>query len=474
TVDAFTTTTLQFPSGTHPLSLPSGGNYVNSSSVSYQVDAGASVTASNALGSSAALTLNGTLTINGAATFTGPNTVGSAGVFRINFNGGTVPTAVWPTGSRVEVLGATTASPGGLEQTLNDLTWDSAAQSQAINMTLASTMTVNGTLHLKNSNAKEVRLTSSGTPTVSVGTLHVESGILTASSGLGQTTLNVTNNLAIDSGATLKAAGGAGMSAINLVGTLSNSGTLNLALNRTNTPSATKLSNAGTINAGGTLTVQNNGPTPQNGDIFDLFDGTLSGTFATVNLPTGGTTHWDTSDLYVGGTIKFTNAAPAASDLGLGVSVGGTATAIVIGKFATDADGDTLTITSVSSPTSGTATISGGNVIYTNTAAAASDSFTYTVSDGVGGTATKTVTVTISSPEGYNKLSGPTPVGGGQYQLDYLGIPGQQYALDETSSLAPPITWTPLLTNTAAGNGSITFTVTPANPSGFFRTRSVP
>ena len=52
-----------------------------------------------------------------------------------------------------------------------------------------------------------------------------------------------------------------------------------------------------------------------------------------------------------------------------------------------DKDGDPLTITSVSTPGKGTATISGGRIVYTanaSTCGGAVDSFTYTISDGNG------------------------------------------------------------------------------------------
>ena len=137
----------------------------------------------------------------------------------------------------------------------------------------------------------------------------------------------------------------------------------------------------------------------------------------------------------------------------------------------------TLSITSATNGQFGTVVINpDGTLTYTPGAmlAPGGDSFTYTVSDGVGGTATRTVTVVISSPVGFNKLSGPTPVGGGQLELNYLGIPGEKYALDEAADLTPPITWVPLVTNTASGNGTISFAITPVNESGFFRTRHVP
>ena len=37
-----------------------------------------------------------------------------------------------------------------------------------------------------------------------------------------------------------------------------------------------------------------------------------------------------------------------------------------------------------------------------------------------------------------------------------------------------PVLGVSCVTNMAAGNGALTFTVTPSNPSGFFRTRHVP
>ncbi len=64
-----------------------------------------------------------------------------------------------------------------------------------------------------------------------------------------------------------------------------------------------------------------------------------------------------------------------------------------------DPDGDTLTITNVGNPANGSATISGGQIIYTpNPGYTGVDTFTYTISDGNGGTATATETVTISAP----------------------------------------------------------------------------
>ena len=62
-----------------------------------------------------------------------------------------------------------------------------------------------------------------------------------------------------------------------------------------------------------------------------------------------------------------------------------------------DPDGDALTIISVS-PTNGTFSLSGGNIIYTPTnAVPATNVFSYTISDGFGGTATALVTVAVTN-----------------------------------------------------------------------------
>src|SRR5207248_2290611 len=64
-----------------------------------------------------------------------------------------------------------------------------------------------------------------------------------------------------------------------------------------------------------------------------------------------------------------------------------------------DPDSDTLTVTAVGSAAHGTASISGGNVIYTPSGGVTSgtDAFSYTISDGHGGTATATVSVYLAN-----------------------------------------------------------------------------
>jgi len=74
----------------------------------------------------------------------------------------------------------------------------------------------------------------------------------------------------------------------------------------------------------------------------------------------------------------------------------------------TDPDGDALTVTSVQGAVNGTASLVGGNVVFTpagNYSGPAS--FTYTVSDGHGGTSTATVNVTVDPVN-----DAPTATGG--------------------------------------------------------------
>lgn len=171
------------------------------------------------------------------------------------------------------------------------------------------------------------------------------------------------------------------------------------------------------------------------------------------------------------------NRAPAAENITLGVARGESISYQVIGAgkhSATDLDGDALAVTAVGTATSGTAGFTASNVTYTASGNLGTNTFTYTVSDGFGGADTKTMTVVVTAPEGFNRLSPPSPIGNGTVVLTYLGIPSYNYALDWATNLTPPIIWTALQTNAAATNGSLIFTNTSSEPVNFFRTRHVP
>ncbi len=141
-------------------------------------------------------------------------------------------------------------------------------------------------------------------------------------------------------------------------------------------------------------------------------NGTLSGSAPNViYTPNGGFTGSDSFTFTVSDGID--DSAPATvtilvdanananqSPLAANDSVNGApGVAVTIAVLANDSDpdGDALTVTLLTLPANGTATVSGGQIIYTpNAGFSGTDSFTYRVSDGKGGTATATVTVTVS------------------------------------------------------------------------------
>jgi hypothetical protein len=178
-------------------------------------------------------------------------------------------------------------------------------------------------------------------------------------------------------------------------------------------------------------------------------------------------------------TITF-NSSPVASDLTMGAVSGLPATLKIIGgKHApTDADNDPLTVSAVQNPSAqgGGVTTDGTNVTYTSGITfTGADTFSYTVSDNWGGATTNTVTVSVGPDgEGYNKVSGPTPIGGGMYQITYRGIPNYFYALEQATNLAAPVYWAPVLTNQASSTGLLIFSFAPSGGAGFYHTRFVP
>ena len=175
-----------------------------------------------------------------------------------------------------------------------------------------------------------------------------------------------------------------------------------------------------------------------------------------------------------------TNHPPVAVNITMGAQSGTPASLKIIGgKYSpTDVDGDTLIVSAIQNPSThaGTVTTDGTNVTYTAAGSfVGSDTFTYTVSDGFGGTSVATVTVNVTANgAGFNLISGPVNNGDGTATIDYAGIPGYHYALDTAPALDLPITWTPIVTNSAGSDGRISFTFSISTGEGYFRTRYVP
>jgi autotransporter-associated beta strand protein len=150
-------------------------------------------------------------------------------------------------------------------------------------------------------NAGTLVLTGSigGTPTIrlssgaALNVAAVSGGFAVGSSqtlaGVGNVSGNVTVNGTVSPGL---------LGTLNFANNLALSGTAVMELNRTNTQN-TDLISAATLAFGGTLTVTNIGGALQAGDSFQLFSGTITGTFTATNLPALSSTNlfWDTSKL---------------------------------------------------------------------------------------------------------------------------------------------------------------------------------
>jgi len=263
-------------------------------------------------------------------------------------------------------------------------------------------------------------------------------------------------------------------------------GALTMLVNKTgaNTFTGSKLvQSAGTLTYGGTLNLTATGLALAGGDAPVLFSAasygaTLPAAGAIPTLPVETPAlNWYLGSLTNNGTIAV-NRAPVANDNvaaashGQSVTLGGPK---LVGNDS-DADGDTLAVISASA-SSGSASVLDGNVNYTAPGSGTSDTVAYTVSDGRGGTATANVNVTLASAAGagFNQLA-PVPLGNGELQLSFLGIPGTNYVLEITHALPPTGVWATLQTKAAAANGSLVFTNTPslAPTNDFYRVRYSP
>jgi autotransporter-associated beta strand protein len=166
--------------------------------------------------------------------------------------------------------------------------------------------------------------TYSGATAINGGILQVDGSL----AGAGAVTVGASGKLmgigTINGSTTVNGEIAPGDSAI---GTLTFNNALTLAgldtmeLNRANSQNADLINDVGSgITLGGTLTVNNIGAALVLGDTFNLFDGTISGTFSTINLPTlDSSLQWDESQLYNNGIIDVVSVPEPATLALLGV-----------------------------------------------------------------------------------------------------------------------------------------------------------
>ncbi len=144
-----------------------------------------------------------------------------------------------------------------------------------------------------------------------------------------------------------------------------------------------------------------------------------------------------------------------------------------------DPEGDTLSLTAVGSalPSGASVVVSGNFVVYTAPSATAGNgSFTYTLSDGSGGHAV-TASVTVTEVSALADTAAPNAArivaSGGNYTLTFIGVPGNSYRVQYSTSTAVPYVWNefiPAATLTAPANGVFGYLdVNPPNPVRLYR-----
>jgi len=169
------------------------------------------------------------------------------------------------------------------------------------------------------------------------------------------------------------------------------------------------------------------------------------------------------------------NSTPTTGTFTLSATKNTAATlpAVKLANAGKDADQDALSITAVNAASAqgGTVSLVSGTITYTPpTNYVGSDSFTYTIADTFGATASGTVQITVTTSTSGNptyNITGAVISGG--ITLKGAGIPNRTNVVQRTTSMSPPITWTPIGTNVAGANGLWQFTdPNPSNPA-FYR-----
>ena len=407
---------------------------------------------------SGAITLNQPLTVSQAA---------NAGANALTISGGI-------TGAGSGTKSLTFAGPGNMTVATTAITDGAGGGNVAVNVT-------GGKLTLS------VADTYTGATSVSNGTLLVNGSIASGAVTVTNATLGGTGTIG---GATTFQTNGILSAGVSGIGTLTFANSLTLNAASTNAFVVTRTGGASNgVVVTGALTINSSVISIKSGTalhhstntLFNYSGGSDSGTFNPSVVfdvaPPGGAAIVDTGTLI---QLVVSNIPPVAGGSFTNyVTLGQPSTVqIVGGKYApTDGDGDALSITITGAPANGSAGTDGTNITYT-ASSGTTDSLTYTVSDSYGGSATQTIYYVINTPAVNNppNVVNQTVVGGTEEVMEFLGIPGFKYALDETHYLTPPTTWTPVVTNTAASDGTLHFTntVSGVGVGDYYRTRYVP
>lgn len=187
------------------------------------------------------------------------------------------------------------------------------------------TINASGNIHLRATDAKlvingpivgsaSVGISATDAGAVFLNGVNTYTGNTIVTNGVFGGSGSLAGNLTIQSGATTSP-GMNGVGILTVGGNATLAGTTVMELDRSKSPNSDRISVNGTLQFGGTLNVviAPGAPAPQAGDVYQLFNKAGSGTFAAVNLPDlsglPGNLSWDTSNLYVNGTIAVAGTA---------------------------------------------------------------------------------------------------------------------------------------------------------------------
>ncbi|MBK7934611.1 MAG: hypothetical protein IPK01_14300 [Acidobacteria bacterium] len=137
---------------------------------------------------------------------TGTISFGATGKYQHARNGGPVPLATWGVGSLVAVTGITSPPPTGPGQSFSNFTWNWQGQTTNVGLANPSGFAITGTFTVKSTGGttnEAVRLTSGTNYSLNVGTLVMDGGHLSLTSGSGTGALTVSGNVTLSNGSEL-------------------------------------------------------------------------------------------------------------------------------------------------------------------------------------------------------------------------------------------------------------------------------
>lgn len=389
------------------------------------VNSGETFTIANGIGTD--LSVNGSVNNSGTMVTTGNLEFNNASIYSHSQDGGTIPTALWNTGSMCEIIGIVNTPPAGLNQTFYNFEWNSGGQNTSIQLSgLLTNISNNFSLLSTGIPANDLRIfdnTTSGT--LNIGSnLDISGGTLaimnSASNGAGIATINVNGNLLISSGG------------IDMTGSNANTGA----------SSNLNIKGDVTITASGTIYRTQNVPSvvtlnkSTGNQLFSVVSNSINSDNITWRIGDGATTNSvdlnSAIDIHAAATFRVM----ASATLNCGVYT------LTGGNFDTQ-NASTLGIGSAAGISNAPA--ASGNIQTTNRTYLNSANYTYNgtlnqvTGNGLPGTLTGNLTIDNSGISGNNTVTLTSTGSTGSTLILNAGLfaigTGQQYNISNTGSV---------------------------------------